>query len=66
MYEELFEVLVKRSQRYGGARSCKDLKTIILNSSAISYSMILNLNISIISLIGVPKLLLVKIIAALC
>ena len=64
-YEELFEFLVKRSQRYGGARSCKDLKTFILDSSAIGCSMVLNPNISISSLLRVPKLLLVKILAAL-
>ena len=56
---------VRRSQRYGGARSCKDLKTIILDSSVISYSMVLNPNLSISSLLGVPKLLLVTILAAL-
>ena len=64
-YEELFEFLVKRSQMYGGARSCKDLKTIILDSSAISSSIVLNPNISISSLLGMSKLLLVKILAAL-
>ena len=57
---------MKRLQRYGGARSCKNLKTIILDSSAISFSLVLNPNISISSLLGVPKLLLVKILAALC
>ena len=35
-YEELFEFLVKRIRRYGGARPCKDLKTIILDSLFIS------------------------------
>ena len=64
--EELFEFLVKRLQWYGGTRSCKDLKTIILDSSAISCSMVLNPNISISSLLGVPKLLLVKILAVMC
>ena len=58
--EELIEFLVKKSQRYGGARSCKTLQTILLDSSAISCSMVLNLNISISSLPGVPRLLLVK------
>ena len=57
---------MKRLQRYGGARSFKDLETIILDSSAISCSMVLNPNISISGLLGVPKLLLVEILAALC
>ena len=65
-YDELCEFLVKRSQRYGGAKSCKDLKTIILDSLTISCSMALNPNISVSSLLGVPKLLLVKILASLC
>ena len=64
-YEAQFEFLVKRLPRYVGARSCKDLKTIISDSSAISCSMVLNPNISI-SLLGVPKLLVVKLLAALC
>ena len=44
----------------------QELKDHFLDSSAISCSMVLNPNISISSLLGVPKLLLVKILAALC
>ena len=46
---------MKRSQRYGGTGSCKDLKTIILDSLPISYSMVFNPNISVNSLLGVPN-----------
>ena len=40
-YEEHFEFRVKRSHKYWGASSCRDLKTIILDSLAMSCSMVL-------------------------
>ena len=45
---------------------CKDLKNIILDSSVIHCAIVSNQNKLISSLLGVPKLLLVKILAAVC
>ena len=38
-YEEHFEFRVRRSHKYWGASSCRDLKTIILDSLTMSCSM---------------------------
>ena len=59
-YEEHFEFRVKRSHKYWGASSCRDLKTIVLDSLATSCSMV---SWSISGLLGVSKLLLVIILA---
>ena len=66
IYKEQLEFCLKMSQRYSGDTSCKDLKTIIFDLPVISYSMVLNPCLSISSLLGVLKLLLVKILATLC
>ena len=58
-YEEHFEFRMKRSHKYWGASSCRDLKTISLDSLAMSCSMVFQPSWSISGLLGVSKLLLV-------
>ena len=62
--EEHFEFRVKGSHKYWGASSCRDLKTIVLDSLATSCSMVFQPSWSISGLLGVSKLLLVIILAA--
>ena len=63
-YEEHLEFRVKRSYKYWGASSCRDLKAIILDSQAMSCSMVFQPSWSIRGLLGVSTLLLVIILAA--
>ena len=44
---------MKRSHKYWGASSCRDLKTIVLDSLAMSCSMVLQPSWSISGLLGV-------------
>ena len=65
LLEEPCEFLVKRLQSYCcGANALRDLKTIILDSSLMSSSMVFQPIPSIRGLLGVSKLLLVMILAA--
>ena len=51
-YEEHFEFRVKRSHKFWEASSCRDLKTIILDSLAMSCSMVFQPSWSISGLLG--------------
>ena len=62
--EEEAEFLVNRLHRYCRARSLSDLKTIVLDSSPMSSSMVFQPNSTINGLLGVSKLLFVMILAA--
>ena len=59
LYDEHSEFRVKRSHRYCGARSFRDLKTIVLDSSVISSSKVFHPSPSIRGLLGASKLLFV-------
>ena len=51
-YEEHLEFRVKRSHKYWGSSSCRDLKTIVLDSQAMSCSMVFQPSWSISGLLG--------------
>ena len=63
-HEEHYEFQVKRSHKCWGASSCRDLKTIVLDSLATSCSMVFQPSLSMSGLLGVSKLLLVITLAA--
>ena len=52
-YEEQCELRVKRSNKYWGASSCRDLKAIVLDSAAMSCSMVFQPSWSISGLLSV-------------